>query len=190
MRAAHADTPNLAYPPEWRLPTTDVKPLARSKCRRRRRGAPTCRRRARGGGHFPVLLPLRACNRLWFGPSKHSRVGRSMANRRSINSKTLPKWVYYLAGKDSVRTKSGFAHTMPSSILVQSGRANDTPYPVSQTKEPRVCARTAHAETPRHRNRPGEYTPHVRSYPAHAYPIQNVSTALQSAHSGRHAFSR
>jgi hypothetical protein len=49
---------------------------------------------------------------------------------------------------------------------------------------------TARAETPRHRDRPREYTPHVRSYPAHAYPIQNVATALQSTHSGRHAFSR
>jgi len=44
---------------------------------------------------------------------------------------------------------------------------------------------TAQAETPRPRDRPGEYTPHVRLYPAHAYPIQNVATALQSAHSDR-----
>ena len=80
MRAADAVAPNLAYPPEWRLATTDIKPLARSKCRRRRHGAPPCRRRARGGGRFHVLLPLRARNRLWFGPTKHFRVGRSMAN--------------------------------------------------------------------------------------------------------------
>jgi hypothetical protein len=39
---------------------------------------------------------------------------------------------------------------------------------------------TANAETPRHRDRPDEYTPHVRSYPAHAYPFQNVATALQA----------
>ena len=52
MRAAHAVAPNLAYPPQWRLPTTDAMPLARSKCRRRRRGAPPCRRHARGGGRF------------------------------------------------------------------------------------------------------------------------------------------
>jgi hypothetical protein len=45
MRVAHAVAPNLAYPPQWRLPTADVKPLARSKCRRRRRGAPPCSRR-------------------------------------------------------------------------------------------------------------------------------------------------
>ena len=96
MRAAHAVAPNLAYPPQWRVPTTD-KPLARSKCGRRRRGAPPCRRHARDGGRFPVLLPLRARNRLWFGPPKHFRVGRSMANRPSINSKTLPKWVYCCA---------------------------------------------------------------------------------------------
>jgi len=94
MRAAHAVAPNLAYPPQWRLPTTHIKPLARSKRRRRRRGAPPSRRHARGGGRFPVLLPLRARNRLWFGPPKHFRVGRYMANRRSIDSKTLPKWVY------------------------------------------------------------------------------------------------
>jgi len=31
MRAAHAVAPNLAYPPQWHLPTTDVKPPARSK---------------------------------------------------------------------------------------------------------------------------------------------------------------
>ena len=94
MRAAHAVAPNLAYPPQWRLPTTDVKPLARSKCRRRRRGASPCRRHARSEGRFPVQLPLRDRNRLWFGPNKRFRVGRYMANRGSINSKTLPQWVY------------------------------------------------------------------------------------------------
>jgi len=70
IRAAHAVAPNLAYPPQWRLPTTDIRPLARSKCRRRRRGPPPCRCHARGGGRFPVLLPLRARNRLWFGQTK------------------------------------------------------------------------------------------------------------------------
>ena len=75
--------PNLAYPPEDRLPTTDFEPLARSKCRRRRRGAPPRRRHARGGGRFPVLLPLRTRNRLWFGPTKRFRVVRYMANLRS-----------------------------------------------------------------------------------------------------------
>jgi len=96
MRAAHAVAPNLAYPPQWRLPTTDVKPLASSKCRRRHHDAPPCRRHARGGGRLPVLLPQRARNRLWSGPTatKHFRVGRYMANRRSINSKPLPQWVY------------------------------------------------------------------------------------------------
>jgi len=67
MRAAHAVAPKLAYPPQWRLPTTDIKPPARSKCRRRRGGAPPCRRHARGRGRLPVLLPVRARNRLWFG---------------------------------------------------------------------------------------------------------------------------
>ena len=60
MRAAAAVAPNLAYPPEWRLPATDIKRLARSKCRRRRSGAPPCRRHARGRGRFPVLLPVHA----------------------------------------------------------------------------------------------------------------------------------
>jgi len=64
------------------------------QCRRRRRGAPPCRRHARGGGRFPVLLPLRDRNRLWFGPTKLFRVGRYMTNRRSINLRTLPQWVY------------------------------------------------------------------------------------------------
>jgi len=88
MRAADAVAPNLAYPPEERLPTTDIEPLASSECRRRRRGAPPCRHHARGGGRFPDLLPLRARNRLWFGPTMHFRVGGYMANRRSINSQT------------------------------------------------------------------------------------------------------
>jgi hypothetical protein len=70
MRAAHAVAPNLAYPPQWRLPTTDVKPPARSKCRRRRGGAPPCRRHARGGGRFPVLLPVRARNRFLVWPDQ------------------------------------------------------------------------------------------------------------------------
>jgi len=84
----------------WRIrrsgvyPQAILSPLTRSKCRRRRRGAPPCRRHARGGGRFPVLLPLRARNRLWFGPTKQFRVGRYVANRRSVNSKTLPQWVY------------------------------------------------------------------------------------------------
>ena len=63
MRAADAVPPNLAYPSEKLLPTTDIKPLARSKCCRRPRGAPPCRRHARGGGRFLVLLPVRALNR-------------------------------------------------------------------------------------------------------------------------------
>jgi len=40
MRAAHAVAPYLAYPPQWRLPVRHTKPLARSECRRRRRGTP------------------------------------------------------------------------------------------------------------------------------------------------------
>jgi hypothetical protein len=40
MRAADAVAPNPQYPPEERLPVRDVKPLPRSKCRRRRRGTP------------------------------------------------------------------------------------------------------------------------------------------------------
>jgi len=87
MCAADVIAPNLAYPADERLP-------ARPKCRRRRSSAPPCRRNARGGGPFPVLLPVRARNRLWFGPTKYFRVGRHMASRRSINSKTLPQWLY------------------------------------------------------------------------------------------------
>jgi hypothetical protein len=94
--------------------------------------------------------------------------------------------------KDSVRSKTGFAHTNEYPSSVQSGRANDAaPVPVSRQKRPRLRHRgetsslsMAHAETPRHRDRPVEYTPHARSYPAHAYPTQNVATALQSAHFG------
>jgi len=104
----------------------------------------------------------------------------------------LPVWPG-LGTKDSVRSKSGFAHTNEYPVSVQSGRANDTAtVPVSRQKGPRLRHRgetsslsTAQAETPRPRDRPGEYTPHVRLYPARAYPIQNVATALQSAHSGR-----
>jgi len=86
-----------------------------------------------------------------------------------------------------------------SSIRVQSGRANDTTHPVSRQKNPAFAPSRRdivpwqhgpRAETPGHRDRPSEYTPHVRLYAAHAYPRQNVATALQSAHSGRHAFSR
>ena len=65
MRSADAVAPNLAYLPGERLPTNDIKLPARSKCRRRRRGAPPCRRHARAGGRFPVLLPVRARNRLY-----------------------------------------------------------------------------------------------------------------------------
>jgi hypothetical protein len=94
VRAANAVAQNLAHPLEECLTTTDIKPRARSKCRRRPRSAPRCRRHARGGGRVPVLLPVRALNRLWFGPTKHFRVDRYMAIRLSIDSDTLPKWVY------------------------------------------------------------------------------------------------
>jgi hypothetical protein len=94
MRAADAVAPNLAYPSEKLLPTTDIKPLARSKCCRRPRGAPPCRRHARCGGRFLVQLPVRALNRLWFCPTKQFRVGQYVANRLSMKSKTLPKRVY------------------------------------------------------------------------------------------------
>ena len=65
-------------------------PRIPGRAQARKRG----KRHARGGGRFPVLLPMRARNRLWFGPTKHFRVGRYMANRRSINSKSLSQWVY------------------------------------------------------------------------------------------------
>jgi len=52
LRAAYAVAPHLAYPPQERLLATDIKPLARSTCRRRRRGAPPCHRHARGGCQF------------------------------------------------------------------------------------------------------------------------------------------
>jgi len=59
MRAADAVAPNLPYLPEERLPVRDVKPLARSKCRRRRRGTPPCRD-ADCGSQWRFLR-LRAC---------------------------------------------------------------------------------------------------------------------------------
>jgi hypothetical protein len=59
MRAADAVAPNLPYPPEERLSVRDVKPLARSKCRRRRRGTPP-RRNVDCGSQWRFLR-LRAC---------------------------------------------------------------------------------------------------------------------------------
>jgi len=110
IRAAHAVAPNLAHPPEERLATTDIKPLARSKCRRRRRGAPPCRRHARGGGHFPVLLPVRTRNSLWSGSTKHFRVSGCMANRRSIISRNSPKWLYSTAKLEMSRSRAGLQY--------------------------------------------------------------------------------
>jgi len=128
MRTAHTVAPNLAYPPQWRPPTTDIWPLARSKCRRRRRGAPACRRHARGGGRFPVLLPLRARNRLWFGPTKHFHVGRYMANRRSINSETVPQWVYLgTLGKGAGSPINPSLTPLPQTRLLQPGSPRRSP---------------------------------------------------------------
>jgi hypothetical protein len=59
MRAADAGAPDLPYLPEERRPVRDVKPLARSTCRRRRRGT-TPRRDADCGSQWRFLR-LRAC---------------------------------------------------------------------------------------------------------------------------------
>jgi len=61
MCAADAVAPNVLYLPEKRLLVRDVKPLARSKCRRRRRGTPP-RRDADCGSQWRFLR-LRACAR-------------------------------------------------------------------------------------------------------------------------------
>ena len=61
MRAADAVAPNLPYTPEERLPVRDVKPMARWKCRCRRRGSPP-RRDADCGSQWRFLR-LRACAR-------------------------------------------------------------------------------------------------------------------------------
>jgi len=58
-RAAHAVASNLAFPPEVRLPVRGIKPLARSKCRCRRRGTPP--RRDAGCGSQWRLLRLLIC---------------------------------------------------------------------------------------------------------------------------------
>jgi len=57
MRAADAVAPNLPHPPEMGLPVRDVKPLARSKFRRRRRGTPH-RRDADCGSQWRLLRLL------------------------------------------------------------------------------------------------------------------------------------
>jgi hypothetical protein len=59
MRTADAVAPNLPYPPEERLLVRNVKPLARSKCSRRRRGTPP--RRDAGCGSQRRFPRLRAC---------------------------------------------------------------------------------------------------------------------------------
>ena len=61
MRAAEAVAPNLPYPPKEHLSVRDMKPLARSKRRRRRRGTPP--RRDAGCGSQWRFLRLRACAR-------------------------------------------------------------------------------------------------------------------------------
>jgi len=90
MCAADFVAPSVAYPPDERQPTTDIKLLARSKCRRRRRGASPGRRHFSRRGPFagPVAG---ACvqNRLWFDPTNRFRVGRYMAHRRSFDSKKI-----------------------------------------------------------------------------------------------------
>ena len=118
-------------------------------------------------------------------PIREVKIEQNRGPRKFIASGTStqigPHDVPQLVTKDSVRTKSGFAHTVPSSISVQSGRANDTGTGFTDKRTLRLrhapCGETsplstAHAETPRHRDRPGGNTPHVRLYPAHAYPTQ------------------
>jgi len=61
MRAADAVAPNLPYPPEC-LPVRDMKPLARSKCRRRRRRGTPPRHDADCGSQWRFLR-WRACAR-------------------------------------------------------------------------------------------------------------------------------
>ena len=81
MRAAHAVAPNLPPPPEERLPASDIKPPARSKYRRRRRGAPPCRPADCGlQRHF-----------LHFRAYARPRISQwdDMAHRGSIDSKNI-----------------------------------------------------------------------------------------------------
>ena len=59
MRAADAVAPSMPYPPQERLPVRDIQPLARSKCRCRRRGTPP-RRDADCGSQWRFRR-LRAC---------------------------------------------------------------------------------------------------------------------------------
>jgi hypothetical protein len=136
----------------------------------------------RGYHNLSDLQPTLRGSRAFFLGKKNDRfLTREVAPHESISG------IDELT-KDSVRPKPGFAHTNEYPSSVQSGRTNDTaPIPVSRQKGRRLRHRgetsslsTAHAETPRHRDRPGEYTPHVRLYPAHTYPHQKVTTALQA----------
>ena len=98
MRAAHAVAPNLAPPSEERLPVREIKPLAHSKYRRRRRGAPPRRHQiadAVAFSSFSHFVP---------SPSKDFWEGRYVANRRSINSQYLPKWTVYFRASSPTPT--------------------------------------------------------------------------------------
>jgi hypothetical protein len=87
MRAANAVAPNLPPPPEERRPVSETKPLYHGSTA----AAGAALRHAAMqiadySGVFFIFVPA--------APTKDSWRGRCMANRPSINSKTLPKWVY------------------------------------------------------------------------------------------------
>jgi len=168
MRAAEAVAPNLPYPPQEHLSVRANQPLARSKCRCRRRGTPP-RRDADCGSQWRFLR-LRACAppRI-LGGVDIWRIDGLLTPKLYRNG--CIRWakpgVDRIDSSGSVRSRSGFAHTKRSRLLYNRSAQMTHRSPASRQKiPPRLRHRceisslsTAHAETPRHRGCLG--SPHV-----------------------------
>jgi len=142
MRAADAVAPNLPYPPEERLPVMDVKPLARSKCSRRRRGTPT--RSDPDCGSQWRFLRVRACAppRI-LGGVESWRIDYLLTQKLYRNGNTKPD---IKSGQHSRSNpgKAGQSRSKP----VESGRSQQSRSKPVETRKSKAQCNLSKAQSP------------------------------------------
>ena len=104
-------------------------------------------------------------------PTKHFRVGRYMANRRSINSTTLPKWVYYKA--EARRFQLGFRAI--STCTAPPGGLKSSKPTLPQLRWPRMLV--MYIRSRRASDTAGQSLTLIPSMSAHSVPVYPIALA-------------